>query len=528
MSVFSHAESGLPQIVRKRFPINTVKQLDTRFGEMIPIFMDFCMPADVWRLQMDLFIRLQPMLSPTLTRMFARIRFFFVPIRLVEPTFEELLTNAKNGHQLSTPAAPLDNIFARLASGVAANVQKWSFMDYAFKAQVGDYSAFKTDEFLPAAYFYKAFKRCEFDYYRDQNLDSEDDFDAWIDTDLKQNYAGLADKLPFVRIHKDYFSSALPWQLKGVAPTFSINPVANFANSVLGTTSTSPAVNLQLSRTEEKLSTSSSDTDVPDEIISALNKVQISGGNFNMSDLRTMAAQTRIFERLARTGSRYTEFLRANFGVSPSDGTLQRAQYLGGFTQPIVTTEVVQTAADGANPVGTLRGHGISAAKGSIKPYLCKEFGVLVGIFDIIPEIVRTTGINRKYSYKRRFDFPNPSFQHLSEQEVRNGEVFVGSDGKNDETFGFQAMYNELRTGDTMICGDMRDSLKYWNQGISFATRPNLNASFINSKEYLSNFNQPFTVVSNSARPVIVDSIARCDVARTLSRYGTPGLNDHL
>lgn len=525
MSVYSKAESGT-KIYRNRFHLTPRKTFDVRFGELIPAFMRFVLPGDVWKIICSLFIRFQPMLSPSLTRCWARIRFFFVPIRLVEPNFELVLTGSQNGKLYENSLPVLDNIFSQLSSGVAANVQKYSFLDYAMGAPVMDYSSFKTDECMPAAYWYKGFWRCHFDYYRDENLDSDDDFDTMIATKLAANDAGLADKMPFVRLHKDYWTSSLPWQLKGVAPTFAINPLPDFSDSVSTYDTSHSNADIYLDRTAGKVTPANG---IPSsELLNALNKLKISGGTFDVSELRSMFAQTRVFERLARTGSRYTEYLKANFGTSPSDSTLQRAQYIGGFTQPIVNTEVIQTAQDSSNPVGTLRGHGISAGNGKIKTFVANEPGMLFGLFDIMPEIAYTNGIDREFTYKRRFDFMNPSFQHLSEQEVRNGEVFIGNDGKNDETFGFQAMYNELRSSRHIICGDMRDSLKYWTQAVSYSTRPNLNSSFVDSKEYLSNFNQPFTVVTPSTRPVIVDFGADCDVARTLVRYGTPGLIDHL
>ena len=60
-------------------------------------------------------------------------------------------------------------------------------------------------------------------------------------------------------------------------------------------------------------------------------------GGFNTSELRLLFTQQRIFERLMRCGSRYVEYLMSNFGIAPTDETLQRVQYLGGFKQAVVT-----------------------------------------------------------------------------------------------------------------------------------------------------------------------------------------------
>lgn len=249
--------------------------------------------------------------------------------------------------------------------------------------------------------------------------------------------------------------------------------------------------------------------------------------SFNASDLRTMFAQTRVFERLARCGSRYTEYLRSNFNIAPSDGTLQRAQYLGGFKQPIVCTEIPQTAQDGDTAVGTLRGKGISSGSGRIKPYVVKEFGVIFGILSVMPEISYSQGIPREYTYKERFDFLNPSFQNLSEQEVRNAEIFVGPDGKNNETFGYQGLYNELRISHNLNTSETRDTMAYWNQGLHFTSRPNLSTNFVNAKTYndANSFHKPFAV--RDKPPVIIDCMNLLDVYRPMIRHPVPGLIDH-
>lgn len=525
MSIFSYADNGT-KIKKHRYDWNPRKTYNCRFGEMIPAFTRFVCPGDIMKITSNIFIRFQPMLSPSLTRCWARLRYFFVPLRLVEGKTELVVTGSKNGKLYQETLPTFGSIFDGCNNDVSKVIEKYSVGDY-FGWPVMDYSNCYQDKSVPAAYWIKGFWRCWFDYYRDENLNSTDDFDEYITDVLAYNYVGKAQFMPFVNLKKDYFVSSLPWQLKGVTPTFSINPVADFTQACQTYTGSDNA-DITLDYGNKKLQARSGTEPYTNALIQALNKVVISGGDFDMSDVRTMAAQTRLFERLARCGSRYTEYLKANFGISPSDGTLQRAMYLGGQVQPIVMTEVVQTGQDSTHPVGTLRGHGISNDVGRLAPFVAKEFGMVFGILDIMPEIQYTQGIDRQFTYKSRFDFPNPSFQHLSEQEVRNGEIFMSpSDGKNDETFGFQIMYNELRCARSLVCGDMRDNLSYWTQAVKYNERPNLNYQFINSKNYLSNFNQPFAVSGEEARPIIVDFGANVDLYTFLDS-GTPGLIDHL
>lgn len=526
MSIYSVNETGTG-MYRTRFNLSHRKLFDTDFGKIVPAMAKFVLPGDVWKCGANLLIRYQPMLAPPLTRAWARMRYFFVPLRLVEPITEQVITGSKNGKLIETSLPVFAQAFDEVDSSIGSfSVSKYSFYDY-LGIPCMDYTNIWKNKCIPAAYWLKAYERIWFDYYRDENLNNVSDFDSSLAYVMKRGgEAGLR----CINLHKDYFTSALPFQLKGVAPTISITGGhADFTNVVSSVFDTSQ--DLQFAIRENSIGTG--DTTQDQNLIDTLNRNVITGvGSINMDDLRTMAAQTRVFERLARCGSRYTEYLRSNFPNYPADDTLQRAQYLGGFKQPIVTTEVVQTGigdSEQSTPVGTLRGHGISNGGNTIKPFVAKEFGVIMGLLDISPEIMYTQGIDRELTYTSRFDFFNPSFQHLSEQEIRNGEVFISnSDNENDNTFGFQAIYNELRTSRDLVVGDLRDTLSYWTQAIKFGNRPHLNEAFITSDYYLNNFKEPFAVQDDSVKPIIVDCGNILDVYRPMVKYGTPGLVDHL
>lgn len=554
MSVFSTVESGTNWL-RSKFAKSISKSIryDCRFHECIPVLKKFMLPGDVAKIAGDVLVRFQPMLSPTLTPNTFRVRYFFVPLRLIEENTELILTGSKNGKLYEDGDLPTFKNFVGDANKTdypnAYKVAKWSFWDY-MRCQIMDYEAIKTDECLPAQYWYKAYMRIWFDYYRDENYDSVDDFDNFWATEKKKG----VDVNPFFsELKKDYFTSSLPWQLKGTSPTINVfgntgtvtwSP--NFSSDHLITGSDSGAgntnygmyfvtdnVDAAFGATSSVTGNATNLARAKKHITDYLNQNQSISGTvnsigFDADDLRTMMAQTRIFERLARAGSRYTEYLRANFGTAPLDETMQRAQYLGGWSIPIVTTEVLQTAEDGSTPVGTMRGHGITRGGNRISTFHCKEFGVLFGIAEIRPDVEYTTGIPRELTYKRRFDFFNPSFQHLSEQEVRNGELFVdNSDGLNDTTLGFQAYANELRTSQNETVGDLRDSLHFWNQALTFASRPNV-SGLLHANNHLASFNSPFAVNGTDARPCIVVFQNILEFYRPMVRYATPGLVDHL
>lgn len=550
MSIYSKVESGT-SFHRSRFTrsISNRMDYDCQFHQLVPVLKRFVLPGDIWKIGGDVLVRFQPMLSPTLTPNNFRVRYFFVPLRLLESDTELILTGSKDGKLYAPteghPDTPVFKNFIADATLVTQKiVSKHGFWDY-MNVQPGDYSSIDSDECLPAQYWQKGYVRIFWDYYRDENLSfmNRADFD-----DLWENSArgiAAAFKCYYSMLSKDYFTSALPWQLKGTAPridvtgagtwtpNFDVSPMfyvdTNVPDSHESPVYANTANNNNTFSVNGSPSQKANIVQGFNQVLNNPQSVAITNLGFTADDLRTMMAQTRVFERLARTGSRYTEYLRANFGTAPADDTLQRAQYLGGWKVPIVTTEVLQTAQDSSNPVGTMRGHGITRGGNRISTFYAKEFGLLFGIAEVRPDVQYTTGIPRQLTYKRRWDFFNPSFQHLSEQEVRNGELFISfTDGNNDKTFGFQAYANELRTYQNETVGELRGNLSYWNQALHFTSRPNLNEAFLLGSTHMASFNAPFAVNGAEAYPIIVQFYNNLDVYRPMVRYATPGLIDHL
>lgn len=541
--------------VRSSFTLRDSIHGDIDFARVYPVWSRFVLPGDVWKISSSLLIRFMPMTTPPLTRDDVRVRFFFVPLRLVEEDTELIITGSKNGKFDPNRVIPkFSDIFQSVQACGHSNAftnDFGSLSDWIYGLPITPsgttwtLDSFAGQASAPAAYVLKSFSRCLFDYYRDENFSQYDDFDSFVTADLRSAFSpvGSNGSFPnnfFTNLRKDgYITSSLPWQLKGVAPTINLSPVQGGitfgANPIAAVSQSSLAVplggnNAINSGGSPFVSNGDATNNIPranQNLLDYLNSgtLNFTSGGFNMAQFREMAAQTRIFERLARTGSRYTEYLRANFGTAPDDGTLQRAQYLGGYKMPIVTTEVLQTA-EGDNPVGTMRGHGITSGGDRIHTAHFREFGIVLAMLDVRPHLEWTQGVDREKTYKSRWDFYNPSFANLSEQQVRNGEVYFSNDGKNDDPFGYVPYGQELRTSRTRMAGQMRGNLANWNQAITFGSRPSLNQAFLKATNYDSSWKRPF-VVTSGANPMILDFQVLSKVVRPMVRNAIPGLVDH-
>ena len=144
----------------------------------------------------------------------------------------------------------------------------------------------------------------------------------------------------------------------------------------------------------------------------------------------------------ARYGSRYVEYLRY-LGVKSSDARLQRPEYLGGGKQTIQFSEVLQTA-EGTDPVGELRGHGIGAVRSNRYRRFFEEHGYVFTFMSVRPKTIYVQGLPRTFNRRTKEDFFQKELQAIGQQEVLNKELYASHSQPNG-VFGYQDRYDEYR-----------------------------------------------------------------------------------
>ena len=88
----------------------------------------------------------------------------------------------------------------------------------------------------------------------------------------------------------------------------------------------------------------------------------------------------------------------------------------------------------------------------------------------IMPRTQYQQGINRQFLRRSRFDFMSPEFVNLSEQPIYAAEIYAtNSKENNEDIFGFQGRYNEMRYKENQTAGALRNTLNYWHLGRVFA-----------------------------------------------------------
>ena len=495
MSVFSSVQANRPR--RSSFNLSYEKKFDCDMGQLIPVMCDEVVPGDLFKIDNQVVCRLQPTLAPILQEVSVFVHYFFVPYRLLDDNWESFITGGTDGKDAY-----------ELPTWKPTSVARYSLWDY-FGFPTG---ITPQDSFLPMKYPLYAYNYVYNEYYRDENLQDE----VSLDDEAVKRRAW----------RKDYFTSALPWQQRGTSPALPLSGNASVSSLTFDSASLKTVrgsdqfayVDRFGSQPFYGYALSNSKVPVNGSIVDLSNVA-----TFDVSDLRLAFQVQKWMERNARSGVRYTEFLRSHFGVSPSDSRLQRPEYIGGSKSPMIVSEVLQTSQSSANsPQGTMAGHGIVAGESHICKYHVTEFGVILGLLSIMPKASYQQGINRQWLRRTRYDFYFPEFAHLSEQAVMNGELYYqNSPTANSEIFGYQGRYDEMRCKSDMVCGALRDQLSYWHLGRIFDTPPKLNASFVEcnpSKRIFAVQNVP---------GVIVDYANIVTAVRPIPYSAEPGLIDH-
>ena len=417
-------------------------------GKLVPVQLQEVLPGDTFRMQSSAFIRMSPMLAPVMHPVTVRLHHWFVPMRLLWDGWEDFITG-----QSSDTIPTLSTV-----SG------KDTISDYFGIPHVAD------DPVEVNALPFRAYNMIWNEFYRDQDLEAE------IDLNITT--------LSSVSWRKDYFTAARPWPQKGPDITLPIGDQAPLVST------SDPAGFKYPDGTEAHMVTNADGnsyltpgpgSDGNDTYFSGKGLVAdlSHATGVTATEFREFFALQRYAEARARYGSRYTEYLRY-LGVSPSDARLQRPEYLGGGKTTLQISEVLQTAADTLNntPIGTLRGHGISALRAKTVRRFFEEHGYILTLMSVVPKSVYADGVDRTFWRQDKEDFYQKELQSIGQQSVLQGEVYAKEPANVREVFGYSDRYAEYTTARSHVTGDFRTDLDFWHLARKFDSAPALNESF--------------------------------------------------
>lgn len=517
MSIFNSVFVRKPD--RSLFNLTHEKKFSADWANLYPVLCMECVPGDTIKVNTELLIRTSPLTAPVMHRVNVKVHYFFVPNRLLWKEWEDFITGcdqqksyAQSPDSYFVNPVPPYAVLACDTNGITSSNALEDgtladFLGFPTHRKDAEWSTSGNNIKVPLLPF-AAYQKIYDDWYRNQNVEAPH-FYAPLESGQEVNWISLL-TMRQKMWEKDYFTSALPfaqrgdpvdipWTASGLRLTNDSTKPTFIRNTDPDTdiTASNNVVGVQTRGTDSyKAGHGSVDSSGALNVVDSVN-VDVTGHTTvvtdgvvsgTINDLRIATRLQRWLEKNARVGGRYIEQLLAHFGIHSSDARLQRAEYLGGWTNPIVVSDVEQTSqttfGEGASPQANLAGKGTSY--GSSKPIkcFCEEHGFLFAIMSILPRTSYQDQLSKMWQRDTRYDYYFPEFAHLGEQEVNKAEVFfdvTDPDKQSTDRFGFQERFCEYKYIPSSVHGDMKGNLSFWHLGRQFTSQPALNYTFVKS-----------------------------------------------
>lgn len=576
MSKYTYLNVPKVYISRSVHDLSFGHKTSMNVGELVPIYCDFVYPGSTLKIDTTFVSRtLNSFFKPVMDNMFMDVRFFAVPVRLLYDKFEQMFGKGDPDDWTADSKGTIElpkfgYVNARSAEQTRAFLG--SLPDYFGDVPCGTpVPAGLQLSQLP----YRAYAKVYNDWYRDENFEYPVVYkSATLDNGIV-NVAATPQPFGVNNIFNAYpakvakfhdrFTSALPAPQKGgevnlpigttaplvVSPgsavnfrDFKLNNVRGqvprfYQTGGLAMTTGAAQFNGQVLRDSDNrnvnilnfdyLNPNSNESSyiMPDSFqgISA-DLSQATAASVN--DLRFAFQLQKQLERLARGGSRYTEYIQSAFGVTSGDSRLQRSEFLGGRRVPLNIQQVAQTSSSTeSSPLGDVGAYSLSAGRsGCIKSFT--EHSIVIGLACIRYFHTYQQGIPAWHRRLRRVDLYDPVFSTIGEQPVYKTELYAGAD--KDAIFGYQEAWSDLRRKENVVSGALRTgsgaNLDYWHFGDNYANEPTLNDQFI--KEAPENINRTLAFdVTPQAPPFIIDFWFNQTGYLPMPAYSVPSLIDH-
>jgi len=495
---------------------------------VVPVLCEEVLPGDTYNCRMFSFARLATILRPVLDDLTMTAFFFFTANRLVWEHWTEFQGALDD---------PGDDPLQYQVPILTKTGQGWATGSIADYFGIPILIPNKPVNALPFRMHDLIFN----EWFRDTNLQDR----RTVQTGDGPDTDASGYTVPYKRgRRKDYLTGCLPFLQKGAAQTLPLGTTAPVIAIGAATTPTFTTDTTIPYADALKLSTGASGTNIDVDATPFAQSTTLSWNDTGLvadlamatsatiNALRLSNAVQVLYERDARSGSRYPEQLYSQWGVTLPDAQW-RPEYLGGGSQTITVHPVAQTSRnEGGEDLGQLGAYGTShGASGFQKSF--SEHGWIIGYISTQARLSYQQALERKWTRLDRVDYYIPALANLGEQAVMNEEIYcvdpdLGGTGvgeiQNKATFGYQERWAEYKYGTlSSIRGLFRSTaagnLEMYHYGLDFGSLPVLGDTFIQDAVPMDR------IVADQAHPeLLVDLYFDMKVTRVMPVYSTPSL----
>lgn len=509
-------------------------------GDLVPIYLDEVLPADTFKINLNALVRMATPLYPVMDNAYMDFYFFFVPARLLWKHFQNLM-----GQNDSTFWAETTEYTTPVTTAPEGGWNVGTLADY-FGIPTG-VSGLKVNS-LP----FRAYAKVWNEWFRDENLQQpvtqsmDDTTTTGVNTGTKLSDAEAGGMPLKVCKYKDYFTSCLPSPQKSTEPVqlpltgaagiyaYSDKELKNKTeatiNSYTDQTDAGGVTNQRLydvilwTSEPEQIYVGNGEAKKQYYLGADLTKVEAT----TINELRQAIAVQHIFERDARTGTRYKEILKGAWGVTSPDARLDRSEYIGGHRMPINVNQVIQTSStDSTSPQGNTGAYSMTTLSRNMCTYSATEHGYVLGLAAIRVDHSYQQGLSRLWTRNTRFSYYDPMLANLGEQAVLNQEIYAQGKAEDEEVFGYQEAWADYRYRTNMITSEMRSNyaqtLDAWHYADKYDALPTLSSSWI--KEGTENIDRTLAVQSSNSHQFICNFYYEQAWTRPMPIYSVPGID---
>lgn len=531
-------------IPRSRFDRSHDYKTTFNTGDLIPIYVDEVLPGDTLTMDMASVIRMATPITPVMDNAFVDFYFFAVPNRLVWEHWREFMGENRLTHWEQPTEYEIPQIKAPTGG--------WT------KGTIADYMGIPTkiDNISISALPFRAYGLIWNEWFRDENvcdpvmINTDETTQTGSNGSTQTTDVQLGGMPAKVAKYHDYFTSALPAPQKhspvivplgGNAPVIPVEGVTNWrqgmpdtklVQTATGGGITGNAYGSFLGENKDILGSAGtagiviSGSHMFNNLMADLSSAQ----SLSINQLRQAFAVQRMYEKDARGGTRYVEMIKAHFGVTSPDSRQQRPEYLGGARHRIQMDQVLQTSStDATTPQGNTAAYSLTVNTGNMFTKSFTEHEIIIGLMCVRTEHTYQQGINKMFSRKKRTDFYFPSLANIGEQAILNKELYAQGTTADEEAFGYQEAWAEMRYMPSLVTGAMRSnydqSLDIWHYADYFEKQPILSQEWIS--ETRENVNRTIAVQDKLEDQFIADIHFKMEMARPMPLYSIPGLLDH-